>query len=141
MSRCRAHPVVGQELRQPFLTQALRTGRISVPVRRLSAFARPVQVAQAPAKGFDLLLVRELLPLGQLQGFEHLFHILEGGAEGFDDMADLFNGPLDGSGRRGPRLARGWRGSFPLDSCRNLPLDWCGFRDRRSQLGRCLSRR
>ena len=98
MSRCRTHPAVGQELRQPFLTQAVRTDRISVPVRMLSAFARTVQVAQASAKGFDLLLVRELLPLGQLQSLEHLFHVFERGAEGFDDMIDFFNGPLNGSG-------------------------------------------
>lgn len=64
----------------------------------LSAFARTVQVAQATAKGFDLLLVRELLPLRQLQGLEHFFHVFERGAEVLDDMVDLFNGPLDCGG-------------------------------------------
>jgi hypothetical protein len=68
----------------------------SVPVRMLSGFAGPVQLPQAAAKGFNLLLVRVLLPLGQLQGLQHFFHLFQGTAEGLDDVVDLFNGLLDG---------------------------------------------
>jgi len=67
-------------------------------MRMLSAFPGSVQVTQAAAKGFDLLLVRELLPLGQLQGLEHFFHVFERGAEGLDDTIDLFDGLLNCSG-------------------------------------------
>ncbi len=98
MSLCRAHPAVGQELRQPFVTQAGWTQGTSVATGVFLTLTVSVQVAQAPAKGFDLLFVRELLPLGQLQSLEHLFHVFERGAEVLDDMIDLFDGSLDGSG-------------------------------------------
>ncbi|HXU75718.1 MAG TPA: hypothetical protein VN794_04075 [Methylomirabilota bacterium] len=36
-----------------------------------------VHVPQGSAQGFDLPFIRRLLALGQLQGLEYLFHVIE----------------------------------------------------------------
>jgi hypothetical protein len=72
-----------------------------------SVFPGLVQSAQAAAKGLDLLLVRGLLPFSQLHGFQHFLHVVECGAEGFDDVVDLFNGVRDCRWRGGLKVA-GW---------------------------------
>ena len=96
------------------------------------ALSGPVQMPQAPAKGFDLLLVGGLLPLGQLQCLQHFLHFLQSPLEGLDDVVHLFDslldgdgrcrlpitGLLDGSGRCRLPLAGGWGGNLPLDRCR-----------------------
>ena len=79
----------------------------------LAAISGPVELAQTPAKGFDLLLVRGLLPLGQLEGFQHRVHIVQRGAERLNDMVDLFDGLRNGHWSLGLRLAGWWRESFP----------------------------
>ena len=69
------------------------------------AFSGPVQLAQAAAKRFDLLLVGSLLPLGQLEGLKDCFHIVEGGAERLDDLIDFFDCLRNGDGSPGFGLA------------------------------------
>jgi hypothetical protein len=67
-----------------------------VPRGRLAAFAWPVQLPQAAAKRFDLLLVGVLLPLGQFQCLQHFLHLVQGGPEGLDDVVDFFDRLLNG---------------------------------------------
>jgi hypothetical protein len=74
----------------------------------LAAFSGTVQLAQATAKRFDLLLVSDLLPLGQFKRLEHGFHVVQRGSESLDDMIDLLDGLLDRHGSPGLRLAQ-WR--------------------------------
>ena len=62
-----------------------------MPRRKVSAFPRPVQLAQAAAKRFDLLLVGVLLPLGQLQRFQYFLHFVQGSAERLDDLVDFLD--------------------------------------------------
>ena len=66
------------------------------PRRRMSAVPRPVQLAQAPAKRFDLLLIGGLLPLRQFQRFQHFLHVFECSPKRLDDVVDLFDRPLNG---------------------------------------------
>jgi hypothetical protein len=79
--------------------------RVSVPRRVRAAFSGLMQLAQAAAKRFDLLLVGGLLPLGQLEGLKHGFHIVEGGAERLDDLIDFFDCLRNGDGSPGFGLA------------------------------------
>ena len=60
----------------------------------VSAFARPVELPQAPAQGFDLLLVGVFLALGQLKCLEDLLHVVQRVPQRVDDVIDLFNRPL-----------------------------------------------
>ena len=65
-------------------------------------------MAEAAAESFDLLLVSDLLPLGQLQSLQNLFHVFEAGAEGLDDSVDFLDCLLNR--HRGGRVAlAGWR--------------------------------
>jgi hypothetical protein len=62
----------------------------------LSTFAGPVQLPQAAAKRFDLLLAGVLLPLGQFQGLQHFLHVVKRAAERLDDVVDRFDRLLNG---------------------------------------------
>ena len=89
-----------------------------MPVRVLSAFPGRMQMAQTAAEGLDLLLVGGLLPLGQLQSLQHFIHVLQGSAEGLDNMAHLFDSLLDCSGRCRLPLAGGWGRNLLLNRSR-----------------------
>jgi hypothetical protein len=73
-----------------------------------------VQLAQAAAEGLDLVLVGTLLPLGQFDSLQDFLHVLEGGPEGLDDVADFFDGLGDGRGSR-PGVAAGGPRNFLSD--------------------------
>ena len=76
-----------------------------MPRQMVSAFPRPVQLAQAAAKRFELLLVGGLLPLGQFQRFQHFFHAPERSLKRLDDVVDLLDRLLNGGGCRGLPIA------------------------------------
>jgi hypothetical protein len=79
------------------------------------AFSGPVQLPQAAAKRFDLLLVGVLLPLGQFQCLQHFLHLVQGGPEGLDDVVDFFDG-LFNRRRWGGLWLAGWqRGNLRFD--------------------------
>ena len=61
------------------------------------AFPWPMQLAQAAAKSLDLLLVSDLLALGQLQRLQHFLHVIQCSAERLDDPVDLFDRLLNRS--------------------------------------------
>ena len=67
----------------------------SVLVGTFPALAMSVQMTQTAAQRFDLLLVRNLLPFGQLQGLQHFVHVFQRAAERLDDMIHLFYGLLN----------------------------------------------
>lgn len=68
-----------------------RFSGISLPRQMVSAFPRPVQLAQAASECFDLLLVGDLLPLGQFECFQHLLHVVQSSAERLDDLVDFLD--------------------------------------------------
>ena len=65
-------------------------------MRLIAAFAGAMDLAQAAAESFDLLLVSGLLPLGQFQGLHDLLHVLGRSAESLDDPVYLLDRLLDG---------------------------------------------
>lgn len=67
----------------------------SVPRVRLTHVPRPMQLAQAAAKGLDFLLVCDLLAFGQFQGLQHVLHFGKRRAECLDDLIDFFDGLRD----------------------------------------------
>src|SRR3974377_1597392 len=102
-----------------------------------STFPWPMQRAQAAAKGFDLLLIGRLLPLGQLQRFQHSLHVVQGPAEHLDDLVHLLDCPLNCRWRCGQPVAlRRWGSlSFYWDGfCYHLS----GYHRLLSRLRRCL---
>ena len=83
-----------------------------MPLRMRPAIPRLVQLAQAAAKCFDLLLVGNLLSLGQLERFQYFFHVIQRPTERLDDLVDLLDRLLNArQGRRLPVPERRW-GSF-----------------------------
>jgi hypothetical protein len=54
-----------------------------------------MQLAERALKRFDLALVVDLLPFGELQRFEDFLHLIERAPEFVDDFVDLFDGPAD----------------------------------------------
>jgi hypothetical protein len=119
-----------------------------MPRRMVSALPGPVQLVQAAAQGFDLLLVGVLLSLGQFERFEHFIHVVEGSAECLDDLVDLFDRLLNARRRRGLPFS-GWRrGSFSFyrggfsnrlsQFPSRLRRFGCGFGGGGRQLGRRL---
>ena len=116
-------------------------GKLSVG---MSPIARTLmQLAQAPAQGFDLVLVGILLPLGQLQELKDFVHILERVAEGSDDARHLIDGLLDAGRRGGLSFVRGTGGHFPFERCRlDGPFEGFGsFLGGRGLVQRFLHRR
>ena len=69
-----------------------------MPRRMVPALPWPVQLVQAAAKRFDLLLVSSLLPLGQLERLQHFLHVVQCSAQRLDDLVDFLDGLLN-SGR------------------------------------------
>ncbi|SPE59034.1 hypothetical protein SBV1_2980008 [Verrucomicrobia bacterium] len=70
-----------------------------------TAFAGPVQLPDRAPQGFDFPFVGVFLALGQFERFKHFFHVVEGFAQGHEDLVDLVDGLLNG--RRRGRLGRG----------------------------------
>jgi hypothetical protein len=92
-----------------------------------ATLAGSLKLAHGPAEGFDLPLVGILLALGQLESFEHLFHILKRLAEHVDDAIDLLDGLLDGRRRGGLKIMSGGRsGCWPVNGSGRGPLHWSG---------------
>jgi len=60
-------------------------------LRRRPAIPGPIQLAKAAAECFDLLLVGDLLPLGQLERFQYFLHVIQSPAERLDDLIDLLD--------------------------------------------------
>lgn len=67
-----------------------------MPRRIVSAFPWPMQLVQAAAKGFDLVLVGDLLAFGQLQRFQHLLHVVQCSAERLNNLVDVLDRLLNG---------------------------------------------
>src|ERR1017187_7570133 len=67
----------------------------SVPRWMRAAVRGPVQLPQAPAEGFNLLLVGNLLALSQFERLQHVLHVIERASERFDDLVDLLDCFLD----------------------------------------------
>jgi hypothetical protein len=65
-----------------------------------AALARSLQVPQRAPQRIDFVLVGIGLTFEGFNRFQHLFHILEGIAQGRDHLVDLFDGLLDAR-RRG----------------------------------------
>ena len=59
---------------------------------------------QAPAEGFNLLLVGNLLALSQFERLQHVLHVIERASERFDDLVDLLDCFLDSHWFRGSPL-------------------------------------
>ena len=78
-----------------------------------ATFSWPVQLPQAAAQGFDLLLVGYLLPLGQFEGFEHCLHLVQRGSKHLDDVVDLFDRFLDSHRLCGSQLPGWWWQRLP----------------------------
>ena len=94
-------------------------GRPLVTRRVGAPFAGPVELPQAAAEGFDLLLIGVLLPLGQFQRFQYLLHVVQGVAERVNNVIDLLNGLLN-AGQSGRRWlpTGGWDDGFLFDGRR-----------------------
>ena len=71
-----------------------------------------LEMSQRTAQLFDFVLVRIFLALREFERFEDFFHVIERFAKGFNNLIDVFDGALNGSG--GSRLPRG-RGRKRLD--------------------------
>lgn len=120
LRQCRAVFIVSPQLNQVSSSfsdaaenRARQVNGSSVPRRMRAALSGSVQLAQAATKRFDFLLVRGLLPLGQLEGLKHCLHIVEGGAERLDDLIDLFDCLRNDDGSPGLGFAGWWRERFP----------------------------
>ena len=59
----------------------------------------PAQPPQRLLQGIDLPFIVDLLPLRQLEGFQHFLHLVERLFERFDNLRHFFNRPGDGGGR------------------------------------------
>ena len=62
----------------------------------VTAVARPMQLSERVAQGFNLPFVGILLPLGQFERFENLFHIVERLLKGRNDVIDFLDGSQHG---------------------------------------------
>jgi hypothetical protein len=94
-------------------------------------FSRAVQSSQGAFQFVNLALVVNLLPLGQLQRFQHIFHFVEGMFQFLDDLVDLFDG-LGNGGNFRAALALGLR----FRSRSGLRLNWSALNSL-SGRGRC----
>jgi hypothetical protein len=73
----------------------------------LEVVSRAVQSSEGAFQFLELAFVINLLPLGQFQSFQHVFHFIERVFQFLDDFVDLLDG----------RAIRGWFGNV---RCRPL---------------------
>jgi hypothetical protein len=114
---------MGNAPRSNALTLHGRT--FSASAVRVAPIAGPLlELAEAAAQGLDFVLVSVLLPLGQFQELQHLFHIVERFPQTDDDVVDLIDGLLNGIGRGGAIFPGGRRGRGGGLSPRLRGLGW-----------------
>lgn len=96
----------------------------------LGVVPRAVQSSERAFQFLDLALVINLLPFGQFQSFQHVFHFIERVFQFLDDFVDLLDGLGDGGNFRAALAFRLRFRRWPGLRLSGLAFDWFNGRVR-----------
>jgi hypothetical protein len=96
----------------------------------LGVVSRAVQSSKRAFQFLNLALVINLLPFGQFQSFQHVFHFIERAFQFLDDFVDLLDGLGDGGKFRAALAFRLRFRRWPGLRWNGLAFDWLNGRVR-----------